>query len=63
MQDEVIMELWRVKDELAAHFNYDVGAIAAALRKKQGDSGHEVVVLKPKATVPSEFGCPTKPGT
>ena len=45
MSDEIIRELWRVKDELAKAFNYDVGALAAEIRRRDKESGEEVVDL------------------
>jgi len=31
--DEVITELWRIKDEIAAECNYDIHALVQALRE------------------------------
>jgi hypothetical protein len=45
MADEVIRELWRVKDAMAKRFNYDVDALAAELRRRQKESGRPVVDL------------------
>ena len=41
--DSVLEELWRVKDEHAAKYGYDIPAMAVALREGQGKSGHAVV--------------------
>jgi hypothetical protein len=50
MTDEIMEELWRVKDNLAKQFNYDVAALAAELQRRQKESGREVVNLtKPTA--------------
>jgi hypothetical protein len=45
MSDEVIRELWRVKEEIAREFNYDVFALAAEMRRQDQDSGAQVVDL------------------
>lgn len=45
MSDEVIRELWRVKDEIAKEFNYDIDALVADLRRRQEESGRPVVDL------------------
>ena len=45
MSDEIIRELWRIKDDLAKKFNYDIGALAAEIRRRDKESGEEVVDL------------------
>ena len=45
MTDEIIREVWRAKDRLAKEFDYDVGALAAELRKRQKQAGRKVVNL------------------
>lgn len=57
MTDEIIREVWRVKDEFAKQFNYDIEALAAELQKRQKESGRKVVNLEKEsadqtATVP-----------
>ena len=47
-EDEVVREVRRVRDELAAEYGYDVHALARALREKQGKDGRTVVRLNPK---------------
>lgn len=52
--DEVIKELWEIREEHAAQFNYDLEAIALDLKKEQDESGREVVsfiVKKDEAAV------------
>jgi hypothetical protein len=49
MVDEIIEELWRVKDNLAKQFNYGLEALAAELRRRQMESGREVVNLAKQA--------------
>lgn len=48
MSDEIMEEVWRIKDKIAARYNYDVRALAQDLRKKQKQSGRKVVTLPPK---------------
>jgi hypothetical protein len=52
MSDEIIRELWRVKEEIAREFNYDVAALVADLRRRQGESGKEVVDLSRRTAEP-----------
>jgi hypothetical protein len=46
--DEIVEEIHRIRDEYAKSFNYDLDAIFADLRKKQAESGREVVNLSRK---------------
>ena len=45
MSDEIIRELWRVKDDIAREHGYDVEALAAHLRAKERPEGQQVVDL------------------
>jgi len=45
MKDEVLQEVWKAKDDLAARHNYDVHRLAASLMVKEGASGHEILDL------------------
>ena len=36
MSDEIIEELWRIKDAMAREHGYDVGRLAAYLQGKKG---------------------------
>jgi hypothetical protein len=45
MTDEIIKELWQVKDQIAKQFNYDVDALVADLQKRQKESGQIIVDL------------------
>ena len=53
MKDEIVDQVRQVREQQAAKFNYDLKAIAADARKRQKDSGHQVVsfVPKPKKSV------------
>jgi hypothetical protein len=46
--DEIVEEIHRIRDEYAKSFNYDLDAIFSDLRKKQAESGREVVSLSRK---------------
>jgi hypothetical protein len=46
--DEIVEEIHRIREEYAKSFNYDLDAIFADLRKKQAESGREVVNLSRK---------------
>ena len=41
--DPIIAEVRAIRDEFAARFNYDVGAIFRNIRKMQEESGREYV--------------------
>jgi len=43
MKDEIIAELWQIKDELAREANYDVHALCRELREKQAASSARIV--------------------
>ncbi|MBD2772421.1 hypothetical protein [Iningainema tapete] len=43
--DEIVEEIHQIREEYAKSFNYDLDAIFADLRKKQAQSGREVVSL------------------
>jgi hypothetical protein len=42
--DEVITELWRVKDAIAEEYNCDVHALAASLREDEKKHPRDVLV-------------------
>ncbi len=43
MRDEIIAELWRIKDSIAREFNYDIATLASELRKRQSEGTRRVV--------------------
>ena len=43
MKNEILEEVWRVKDALAAKYNYDVRAMFRDLREREKTSGHRYV--------------------
>ena len=45
MSDEIIRELWRIKDGIAEEHGYDIKALVAYLQKKQEREGRRVVDL------------------
>jgi hypothetical protein len=45
MTDEIINELWKIKDDMAKHFDYNLDDLATALRKREKESGSFVVDL------------------
>ncbi len=47
-KDEIVEEIHRIREEYAKSFNYDLDAIFEDLRKKQAESGREVVNLSQK---------------
>ena len=55
MPDEIIKELWRVKDDLAREHGYDVRALAAYLQEKErregSESAHKPLCIGPEKAV------------
>ena len=58
MPDQVMEELWRVKDAMAREYGYDIARLAAALRARQGEEGHPVVDLQALSNT-GQRGAPT----
>lgn len=52
MSDEIIEELWRIKDELAREAKYDVHLLCQKLREQQATS-HEQIVDRSVASTSS----------
>ena len=47
-EDPVVSEVRKVRGEHAARFGYDLDAIAADFKKREGKDGNPVVSLPPK---------------
>jgi len=45
VKDEIVKEVWRVKDEIAQECGHDLHKLAALLRKKQQERQHKTVNL------------------
>ena len=45
MPDEIITELWQIKDAIAREHNYDIDALVAYLKAKPRPEGQQVVDL------------------
>ena len=45
MSDEIIEELWRIKDSIAREHGYDIEALVAYLQSKEKAEGRQVVDL------------------
>ncbi|WP_230968578.1 hypothetical protein [Nostoc sp. WHI] len=50
MQDEIVEEIHRIREEYAKLFNHNLDAIFADLQKQQVESGWEIVKLSPKCS-------------
>jgi len=63
MCDEIIQELWQIKDELAREANYDIHVLCRKLREQQATS-HEQVVDRSAGSVGvgAQMGGATLPG-
>ena len=51
IDDHIVNEVRKIRDELAKKFNYDADAISADLRKKQKKYSNRVVNLMKKRSV------------
>ena len=45
MSDEIIEELWRIKDSIALEHGYDIDALVAYLQSKEKAEGRQIVDL------------------
>lgn len=46
MPDEIIKELWEIKDSIARQHSYDIEAIVAHLRARKRSEGERIVDLR-----------------
>ncbi len=46
--DPIIAEVWAIRDEYAARFNYDVKKMFRDLRKRQQESGRDYLSNRPR---------------
>lgn len=58
--DEIVEEIHQIREEYAKSFNYDLDAIFADLRKKEAESGREVVNLLQKPSLTKRWSGRTK---
>lgn len=54
-KDEIVEEIHQIRDRYAKSFNYDLNAIFEDLRKKEAESGREVVTLSRKPGLKSRW--------
>lgn len=47
-QDEILEEIYRIREEHAKSFDYDLRAICEDWRRKQAQSGRKFVTLTPE---------------
>jgi hypothetical protein len=59
-KDEIVEEIHQIREAYAKSFNYDLDAIFADLRKKQSESGREVVNLSRKPGLTKRWSGQTK---
>jgi len=46
MADEIIKELWQIKDSIASEHAYDMDAFVAYLRDRKHSGDHQIVDLR-----------------
>jgi hypothetical protein len=56
IEDPIVDEVRKARDELARRFNYDLDALCADLQQKQAQSGRKVVSFPPKRPTPVATG-------
>jgi hypothetical protein len=55
MADEIIQELWKIKDEIASEHGYNLDSLSAYLRSRTY-SGHQLITDLQAVKVPAEQG-------
>ena len=60
MLDEIIKELWQIKDSIAREHGYDIEELVAHLQTKERPEGQRVVDLRSMREA-AEQGAPTDP--
>ena len=61
MADEIIKELWKIKDGIANEYGYDVKALAAYLRAKKHNEKQHVVDLRAMRQAAEQIRIETMP--
>jgi hypothetical protein len=51
LQDEIVEEIHRIREEYSRSFNHDLKAIFADLQKQQTESGRDIVNLSRKSVL------------
>ena len=46
MPDEIIQELWQIKDSMAREYKYDIDMLVAHLQTRQRTAGQRIVDLR-----------------
>jgi hypothetical protein len=58
--NEIVEEIHRIREEYAKSFKYDLDAIFADLRKKEAESGREIVNLSRKPDLTTRWSGRTR---
>ena len=48
MEDPILVEVWRIREEHAAQFDYDLDAVFAAYKRLEPESGRKHVSFGPR---------------
>ena len=56
MADEIIEELWRIKDDMAREHGYDIKRLAAYFQRREREGGRPVLGLRAKRGSHEESG-------
>ncbi len=56
MQDPIVDEIRRIRQEHAKKFNFDLDAIFEDLKEKERNSGRKTVILRPRRSKPAQPG-------
>jgi hypothetical protein len=46
--DEIVADVRRAREEIAAEFNYDLGAICEEMGRRQGTNGRKYAAIPPR---------------
>jgi hypothetical protein len=60
LQDEILDEIHKIREEHAKSFNYDLDAMFADWQRRQSEGGREVVSLPPKRCLTKRWSGRTK---
>ena len=63
MADEIIEELWRIKDSIAAEHGFDVKALVGRLRKIRHPDGQTPIDLRGMRLAAEQGASPDRPRT
>jgi hypothetical protein len=61
MEDPIVEEVRRIREEHAAQFNYDIDAIYADVKRREAESNLPHISLEPRRLSPGTLSSPIPP--